>query len=205
MHMGKTERQVDLQPLVGQAGAFGLGALEGLSGEVTLWDGQLWISKPDGQGGATAGPQNETTAGATLLVTATVPKWQERPILQAVPFEELDAFLRDEASAAGLNVDEPFPFRMEGSFTRLDWHVINGSKLPTDAHGHEAHMKTAVRGSLEGADVQILGFYSSSHHGVFTHHDTNSHAHVIQQAPAVTGHVDHMDIREGTRLFLPVP
>ncbi len=204
MHMGRTERRVDLAPLVGRKGLFGLGALEGLGGEVTLWDGQLWLSTPDGQGGAVSGRHDVTTAGATLLVTSVVTAWQERPVTEAVSFAELDAFIEREARAAGVNVAEAFPFRIEGSPTRLDWHVIDGSKIPSDAHGHEAHMRTAVRGSLTARPVRILGFYSPKHHAIFTHHDTNTHAHVISVAPAVTGHVDHVDIAEGARLYLPV-
>ena len=205
MHMGRTERRVDLAPLVGQRGLFGLGALEALGGEVTLWDGQLWLSTPDGQGGALAGQHTVTTAGATLLVTAVVTAWQERPVTEAVPFAELDTFIEREARAAGVNVAEAFPFRIEGSPTRLDWHVIDGSKIPPDAHGHEAHIRTAVQGRLAGTPAQIIGFYSPKHHAIFTHHDTNTHAHVISTAPAVTGHVDHVDIHGGARLYLPVP
>ena len=203
MHMGRTDRRVDLAPMIGRAGLYGLGALEGLGGEVTIWDGQLWLSTPDGQGGAVAGRHQGTTSGATLLVSAEVDRWQERPISQAVPFDQLDAFIEREARAAGVNVAEAFPFRIEGSPTRLDWHVIDGSKIPSDAHGHEAHMRTAVRGSLTARPVQILGFYSPKHHAIFTHHDTNTHAHVIVATPAISGHVDHVDISVGSKLFLP--
>jgi len=203
MHKGRTERRVDLAPLIGQTGTYGLGALEGLGGEVTMWDGQLWLSTPDGQGGAVAGQHTATTAGATLLVTSVVTAWQERSVTEAVSFAELDAFIEREARAAGVNVAEAFPFRIEGTPTRLDWHVIDGSKIPSDAHGHEAHMQTAVRGSLTASPVQILGFHSPKHHGVFTHHDTNTHAHVIGRNPVTTGHVDHVDLAPGARLFLP--
>lgn len=204
MHMGRTERQVDLAPFIGQKGLFGLGALENLGGEVTLWDGQLWLSTPDGQGGAVSGRHETTTAGATLLVTSLVTAWQEQAITESVPFDQLDAFIEREAQAAGVSVAEAFPFRIEGTPSRLDWHVIDGSKIPSDAQGHEAHMQTAVRGSLVSKSVQIIGFYSPKHHAIFTHHDTNTHAHIISTTPPLTGHVDGVDIDEGARLFLPL-
>ncbi len=72
----------------------------------------------------------------SLLVTSVVTAWQERPITQAVPFDQLDAFIEREAQAAGVNEAEAFPFRIEGTPARLDWHVIDGSKIPSDAHGH---------------------------------------------------------------------
>jgi acetolactate decarboxylase len=205
MHMGRTERQVDLAPLIGKKGTYGLGALEHLAGEVTLWDGQLWLSTPDGSGGAVSGQHKSTTAGAALLVTSAVTTWQERPITQKISFAQLDDFIEREARASELNVQEAFPFRIEGAPSRLDWHVIDGSKIPSDAHGHEAHMQSAVRGKLIGKPARIIGFYSPKHHAVFTHHDTNTHAHVICDDPLITGHVDHVDIGSGSTLFLPQP
>jgi acetolactate decarboxylase len=203
MHMGRTERQVDLAPLIGQKGAYGLGALEGLGGEVTLWNGELWLSTPGPGNSAVAGQQTQTAAGATLLVTANVTNWQQIPIASAVAFRDLDAFIERAATAAGIDTTEAFPFRIEGTPSTLDWHVINGAKIPKDSHGHEAHMKTAVRGSITGKAVRILGFFSPKHHAVFTHHDTNTHAHVIAEQPAVTGHVDHVDLAAGNQLWLP--
>ena len=40
----------------------------------------------------------------------------------------------------------------------------------------------------------------STHGGIFAHHDTKSHAHVIAEEPAKTGHAD---ISAGARMFLP--
>jgi len=205
MHMGKIQRRVDLAPMVGSTGLYGLGALEELSGEVTIWDGEMWISKPDGQGAATHGQVPQTSDGATLLVSTTVKAWQERPIAEAVPFAQLDAFIEAQAKAAGIDTSEAFPFRIESSPSRLDWHVIDGSKIPKDSHGHEVHMRTAVRGTLKPGAVEILGFYSPKHHAIFTHHDTNTHAHVIARDQGITGHVDHVDLAAGGKLFLPAP
>jgi alpha-acetolactate decarboxylase len=205
MHMGRIKRRVNLSPMIGQSGLYGLGALEDLSGEVTIWDGQLWLSTPNGLDGAIAKRYETTPLGATLLVTSEVTRWQERPITQTVTFHELDAFIEREAQAMGLDVTKAFPFRIEGVPTRLDWHVIDGSKIPKDAHGHEAHMRTAVRGSLLEKKVRIIGFYSPKHHTIFTHHNTNTHAHVISEFPPITGHIDHVEITKGSRLYFPIP
>ena len=50
---------------------------------------------------------------ATLLVTLMVEAWQERPITESITFAELDVFIESEARAAGVNVNEAFPFRIE--------------------------------------------------------------------------------------------
>ena len=205
MHENRLERRVDLGPMIGRSGLYGLGALENLSGEVTIWDGQVWLSKPDGAGGATAGQVGATEDGAALLVTANVTAWQEQRVDEAVPFDQLDAFIEGRAKAAGIDIAEAFPWRIVGAPSRIDWHVIDGSKIPSTAHGHEAHMRTAVRGKLAGKTVQILGFTSPKHHTIFTHHDTNTPAHVIAGDEGVTGHVDHMDLAPGATLYLPKP
>ena len=203
MHGGRTERRVDLAPMIGQKGLYGLGALEGLGGETVVWDGELWLSMPDGKGQAVAAQHDTTTAGACLLVTSSVKAWTEKTIEKSIPFSGLDTFIEREARALGLNVTEAFPFRIEGPVSRLDWHVIDGNKIPAQAHGHEAHMQTAVKGGLSNVPVRILGFYSPKHHAIFTHHDTNTHAHVISKSPLAVGHIDHVDIAQGFRLFLP--
>ena len=203
MHRGLTARRVDLNPLIGQRGGYALGALEGLKGEMTLWDGALWLSTPDGAGGATAANQRTTGAGATLLVHAKRSRWRAESISQSVSFSGLDAFIAQRAAAAGVDVREAFPFRIEGVVKRVDWHVIDGSKIPPGVHGHAAHIKTAVKGTLTGTPVKILGFYSPKHHAIFTHHDTNTHAHVICESAKIMGHVDHLDLMPGATLHLP--
>ncbi len=202
MHMGRTERTVDLAGYIGRKGAYGLGALEALSGEVTLYDGELWLGEPDGKGGAVSAIKKRTTAGATLMVSTKVSDWAVQTLDSAVGFADLDTMLKAAAIAAGVDPGEPFAFRIEGEPTRLDWHVIDGTKIGPEAKGHASHIKTAVRGSLNGETVSIIGFYSPKHHAVFTHHDTNSHAHVIAAGSQVSGHVDHMDLAKGMRLFL---
>ena len=203
MHMGRLERRVDLAPLIGQTGLYGVGALENLAGEVTIWDGAVWVSKPDGRGGHRSAHVKATSDGAALLVTAQVATWQRRPVKRAVPFEELDGFIEAQAQAAGVAIEEPFPFLLVGSVARADWHVIDGSKIEPGVHGHEAHIRSAVRGTLSDQPVRLVGFFSIKHHTIFTHHDTDTHAHLIHTEPPLTGHVDHLVLSPGAELYLP--
>lgn len=151
----------------------------------------------------TATGPGETDTGAALLATAEAASWAEHPVIAPVPFSEFDAFVERAAAAAGVDVRTPFVFRVEGTPARLDWHVLDADRIPAGAHGHEAHLATAVRGSLEGSPARVVGFYSRGHHGVFTHHDSNSHLHVVTTAPSLTGHVDRLDLGPGTRLLFP--
>ena len=203
MHQGEWQRRVDLAPMANQAGLYGLGAIEGLDGEVTIWDGELWVSRPDGSGGFETTKNSSDDLGATLLVTSTVDGWSDIPIEGSLSWTEIDAFVEAQASAAGLDTSHPFPFLLEVSPGRLDWHVIDGSRIPSDSHGHEAHVSTAVRGELSNRPVEILGFFSKNHRGVFTHHISDTHLHVVDRAEEVTGHVDHLDIANVGLLRIP--
>ena len=49
----------------------------------------------------------------------------------------------------------------------------------------------------------MLGFYSDSHHAIFTHHTTNMHMHVKTDNNEIAGHVDALVLGEGMILKLP--
>ena len=118
------------------------------------------------------------------------------------PLRRLDGFIEAQAQAAGLAIEEPFPFLLVGLVARADWHVIDGSKIESGVHGHEAHVRSAVRGTLSDQPVRLIGFFSIKHHTIFTHHDTDTHAHLIHTEPPLTGHVDHLVLSPGAELLL---
>ena len=49
----------------------------------------------------------------------------------------------------------------------------------------------------------MLGFYSNSHHAIFTHHTTNMHIHVKTVDNKIAGHVDGLTLEKGMTLKLP--
>ena len=204
MHEGKLHSRVKLQTTIGKSGLYGLGALEALSGEVMVWDGALWVSRPNTNGGAMATRLSQTSLGAALLVSAEVKAWKSTKVQKSVDSKDIDAFIEREARAAGVDTQKAFPFLLEGAAPLLNWHVIDGTKISSEAHGHQEHMKTAVKGSLSNVSTKILGFYSSQHRGVFTHHDSNTHLHVLAEDAKVMGHVDRIILAEEMTLSFPV-
>jgi len=61
---------------------------------------------------------------------------------------------------------------------------------PADAHRHQ------VEYPIENEDVRILGFFSTKHQQVFTHHDTFLHLHLITTDGRLMGHVDALEFDE---------
>lgn len=178
---------------------YGLGALAGLAGEVTVVDGVVWTSRPgpDGAPVTTSGD----TVDACLYVDARVPRWTRVPVAQEIRGAALDEGVRRLAADAGVDTTRPFPFLIEGRVRALAWHVIDGARVEPGAAGHDAHLAASQRGVLDDVDATIVGFHSTAHRGVFTHHDRDTHMHVV--APGLSAHVDDVLVPRGAVLALP--
>ena len=198
MHGGETG-VVRLADTVPGPHTYAVGALAGLAGEVTIVDDVVWLSWPGDEAPRTRRGQPGGEQAA-LLVTATVERWQSARLDGDVTLAELDAALAALAAAHGL--DPPFPFLISGEVHKLDWHVIDGSRLEPGAD-HAAHREASQRGHEERADAVLVGFYSTGHHGVFTHHDSDVHVHAVLAGRDLTGHVDAVVIPAGTTVELP--
>src|SRR5690606_17354732 len=120
-------------------------------------------------------------------------------------FAALDDALARAVESAGLDSDAPHAFRIEGPVRDLQWHVIDGARLEPGPSSHAAHQAAAERGELAAGDALLIGFRSRRHHGVFTHHGSDTHVHVVLREPGITGHVDRVDLPAGTVVLLPAP
>ncbi len=203
-HEGQTEQTVGLADLLPDPSLYAVGALAGLSGEVTVVGGTTYLSYPMGTTESRTETTTKPTVGATLLVTAQVPSWRSVKIERAIPFDELDRAIAALAAAAGLPSGEKFPFLVEGEVEGLAWHVIDGKRLAPGAAGHEAHLDASVRARAERTPATLVGFYSESDEGVFTHRGSRTHVHCVVEEPLSSGHVDHVVIPAGTTIRLPI-
>jgi len=204
----QSQGRVALTKLVERPHFYGVAALESLKGEATFYDGKLTITGVDAQGALK--PMNDAKeAQATLLIGAYVPAWTEHKITAGVGPDEFDQFVAEQAAMAGVKTSEPFLFVVEGEFSKLRTHVINGAcpmharltkiELPPERRPFEAELDK-VRGTL-------VGVFAKDAVGNLTHPATSTHTHVIYQDPAsgetVTGHVERVGLLEGSVLRLP--
>ncbi len=199
MHQNQMQGRIQLDQLPLQKGLFGVGALENLAGEVTIYDGQAWVSKP-GHNELETISSKKSSEKATLLVTAQVRNWSEIVVEEDILWKDRDARFKTMAQKQGIEVSQPFAFTIEGTVEALHWHVIDGSKIPQGVHGHEAHMQAAKTGEIDSKEISVVGFYSEVHQGVFTHMDSYSHLHVIDRKQKLTGHVDQGTIKAGSKI-----
>lgn len=200
-----TAAVIALDALTPDSTLHAIGAVAGLHGEVTVIGGEVWLASPSGGDASMTIVADSSAAPATLLIAASVPAWREVAIDAAIPFDSLAARVAALAAAAGVDVSRPFPFVIEGPMSALEWHVVDGSRLPEGAVGHAAHLAAAVRRRLDHVAAGLVGFHSTAHEGIWTHHGAFTHVHAVIPAAQASGHVDHVVVEPGATLKVPAP
>lgn len=199
MKHGALEGSIYLDTISKKEGLFGIGPIEYLSGEILILDGQSFISKVNSEGGIYV--EETYQVAAPFLVYAQVAEWEAFNLPTEVrTLSDLEAYI------GRLTADktQPFAFRLSGQLSSIDFHIQNLSpgdqiKSPEDAH------RSQVRFHRKNVSGDLLGFFSKTHHGIFTHHGTDIHVHFINAARTEMGHVDalQLDPAGGIRLYLP--
>jgi alpha-acetolactate decarboxylase len=199
--------RVALSTLTDKQNFFGVAALEGLEGEITIFDSDAIVTGVAGEG--TLEPVPNKDLQATMLVGAYIPAWTEYEVDHDVPAAGFDDMVRDAAGKSGVDVSKPFMFTMEGEFSDVRMHVIHGAcpiharmkniQLPKEEAPFEGQYPT-IRGRL-------VGVYASNSVGVLTHPDTSTHVHLIFEDAAsgkqVTAHIEQIGLVTGAVLKLP--
>ncbi|MDC1222045.1 acetolactate decarboxylase [Salibacteraceae bacterium] len=200
MHKGDLSAQADLLDFENTENLFAIGAVENLKGEILILDGEPYISSVED---SEMSISHTLDHKAALLVYATVANWKEHEIPDSiVTYLELEKYVVQIAKTNGINTDEPFPFMLSGTAKSIDWHIIDWEDGDTE-HSHQKHIESGLHGTETNQDVQILGFYSKSHHAVFTHHTTNMHLHVKTTDDKISGHLDGLQLGKQMRIMLP--
>lgn len=195
---GNMQPVISLDSLSNKEHLYALGAVENLKGEIQIFD-----SEPSNSFMVDSSVQikDEYNLKAALLVYAEVEEWDSFQISTIKTKNDLEATIFKIAKTNGVNIDKPFPFLLEGTVESLDWHVIKWIDGDT-IHTHKKHKASGLNGRLTNRTVDVLGFYSTKHKAVFTHHTTNVHMHFKTADNSVAGHID--DIRLNTiTLSLP--
>ena len=200
MHKGDIAAKADLRDLENTEHLYALGALENLKGEIQIFDSKPFNTMVID---SSISFDNSLNKKATLLVYASVSKWKSIIISDSVvTYDQLERYVEQAAKENQLPIDEPFPFLIEGTAKSFDWHVINWKDGDTE-HSHDKHINSGRNGTIENREVEMLGFYSNSHHAIFTHHTTNMHIHVKTIDNKLAGHVD--DLTLGQEMILKLP
>ncbi|MEX1027669.1 MAG: acetolactate decarboxylase [Candidatus Paceibacterota bacterium] len=167
------------------------------------------MTRVDAKGQLAPSEKGTTDESETLLVGAYVPSWTEQKVAKSVSPDEFDKYLADAGTKAGLNVSEPFVFTIEGEFSKLSFHVINGA-CPLHARLKKIDLpegKRPFEAELEKVKGTIFGVFAKDAVGDITHPATSTHMHLVfkddKSGKLVTGHVEQIGLLEGAVLRLP--
>jgi acetolactate decarboxylase len=187
---------------------YGLGPLEFLAGELLVADGRAYVATVQGDSMKVV---ESPTAKAPFFVYAQVAKWRAMPLPDSIATPKqleryLDLVTRQEAQTEArqeAQLARPFAFRLVGKVAEATIHLVNlpsGASVSSPEQAHRGKRSYP----LQAVDCELIGFFSTTHQGVFTHHDTYLHIHLITADRTRMGHLDDVRFAPGTMtLYLP--
>ncbi len=180
-----------------------VGALGELGGEITVWDDEIYLAEAGEEPAFSVSAPDEVGSEreATLLFGATVAAWEPVPLEGADDLAALERTLDEWRKARG--VDEALAFRVVDSAATVNWHVIDGERLPEGVSSCDERKDYALQFESVEAPVRIAGLYTTSHTGVVVDHTTSIHAHVITDDDR-SGHIDALSLSDAARLEVGV-
>jgi len=198
MWKGELAGTMDLDTIKNKNGLYGLGPLEYLTGEILILDGTSYISTVLTDSTMTV--EETYRVKAPFLVYTNQMDWDIETLPAGImTIEDLEEFIDGKTR----DFKRPFVFKLQGQIEKADIHIQN-LPIGTDVSSPEEAHQGQVNYSLENTEVDIIGFFSTEHKGVFTHHDSNVHLHLITSDRKKMGHLDKVIFGNGTvELYLP--
>ncbi|MCX2839631.1 acetolactate decarboxylase [Salinimicrobium sp. MT39] len=196
MLKGDLQDRLSLDTIANKTGLYGLGPLSHLQGELLINDGKNYISRVTTNGSLEV--KKSYDASAPFFVYSNVDKWEEIVLPDSIAtIQDVEKYIGERTS----KISSPFAFKLKGTVAHAKIHVLNlpeGAKVSSPAEAHE----NQVDYDIKNEKAEIIGFYSTEHKGVFTHHDSNTHMHLITADELKMGHLDELQI-ENMSLYLP--
>ncbi len=196
MQKGELQGTIDLDTLSNKKHLYGLGPLENLTGELLIVDGKAYKStvKDDTK----INMEQTFSSKAPFFVYANVPNWTQHILPDSVhTIPQLEKFLHLQSKTK-----KPFVFKLIGKVESAKIHVVNlpqGTEVRTPKDAHIGQRDYFIANEA----VVIIGFFSTEHQSIFTHHDSYTHMHLLTKDQAKMGHLDEILINAETKLFLP--
>ena len=196
MWKGKLGKSIDLDTISGKTGLYGLGPVSYLTGELLINNGKSYVSKVTSD--LTMTVEKTFNTFAPFFVYGNVTEWNEMDLPADVKsIQDLEKFIDDKTT----DFKRPFAFKLIGQVSSAIIHIQNLPEGTTVSSPDEAH-QGQTNYNLENEDAEIIGFFSTEHKGVFTHHDSYLHMHLITKDESKMGHLDEMEMGQ-MQLYLP--
>jgi len=196
MREGKLDGVIRLDTLSERDHLYGLGPLAYLKGEIMIIDGVPYRSvvQPD----SSMVVDTSFVMDAPFFGYANIEHWTETSLPDSVrTLSELERYLNETTK----DRQRPFFFRLVGTVADATIHVVNLPDGSTVSSPDEAHVGQ-VDYQISNTTAELLGFFSTEHKAIFTHHDTYLHIHLITVDRSLMGHVDALVLGDGVKVYL---
>jgi acetolactate decarboxylase len=191
---GRREATLDLRTLKNQPHLYGVGPIEGLSGEATIADSRPSLARVGSD--KRAHVTEDFEAGVPFFVWAQVAAWRDVAIPDQVrSYADLELFVGTAGKEAGLT--QAFPFVVTGRPDLIDYHIVD-AKSDTPV-GMAAHQKIQIPFEMHDQEATLVGFWSDKHYGIFTPMGSNIHIHFQSTDNSASGHVQGLKLGEGSK------
>jgi len=198
MHKGELAGIIHLDTIKDKNHLYGMGPVEYLTGELLVMDG---ISYKATVINDTAMNIEQTfDVKAPFFGYAHIASWKQSPLPDSViGLKQLENYLLNSTK----DLPQPYFFKISAITDSATVHLMNlppGTKVskPEDANQGKKNY------TVTNQKVELLGFFSTQHQAIFTHHDTFLHLHLITENKQTMGHLDKLKLKKGTAtLFLP--
>jgi len=197
MWKGELQGIIKLDTITNKSGLYGIGPESFLTGELLINNGQSYVSRVLSD--STMIVHKTFNVSAPFFVYGNTEEWQKLALPNdIVTITDLEAFVNDKTTTA----KRPFVFKLIGKVKNAIIHVQNlpkGTKVSSPLEAHQGQ----INYTLTNEPVEIIGFFSTGHQGIFTHHDSYLHMHLITKDESKMGHLDDVNFDEMT-IYLPV-
>ncbi|MBT8236913.1 MAG: acetolactate decarboxylase [Bacteroidia bacterium] len=188
MQLGKLDDMIYLDTIRDRTGLYGLGPYSHLGGELLILDGRSFVSRISSD--STLQVHESYEVSAPFFVYTTVHEWIESDLPVTVKtIKDMERHL----DSITTDLKRPFAFKLTGKVTHADFHVQNlpkGIQLSSPEEAHQGQTNYTAK----DREVVILGFFSIDHQGIFTHHDSFVHMHLLTKDEKMMGHLDKLEI-----------
>lgn len=196
MRKGELSGTINLDTISDKSGLYGLGPVSYLTGELLINNGKSYVSKVTSD--STMSVEKRFDISAPFFVYGNVTAWDEIELpLTIKTIGDLEKFITEKAT----HYKRPFAFKLVGQVSSALIHIQNlpeGTKVSSPDEAHQGQTNYTIKNK----EVTIIGFFSTKHKGIFTHHDSFLHMHLITNDDSKMGHLDELEIWK-VKLYLP--
>lgn len=198
MWKGQLHGNINLDTIATRTNLYGLGPVEYLTGEALIIDGRSYKSSVVSD--STMNVEEPYDIKAPFFGYAQITKWVAQNVPDSIQtMLQLETYL-DKVTE---NSPRPFLFKIMATVEQATIHIVNlpkGSEVSSPDDAHRGQKKYY----LKNVQSEGIGFFSTEHKAIFTHHSTFLHMHLITSDRKAMAHLDEVLFKAGTlTLYLP--